>query len=151
MSRVRGWSYYPKHKYPEEYRELKAEGDVHYQTKCVARLALDRNQISQESCTAVLAGEITLQRAKELSPNRTPDGLQKPSKPPKREPRSCLCGCGHVTKGGRFLPGHQARLLGIIRRQIRTDSVLASLTEEQRAYARELNLIGWRGVPGALL
>jgi hypothetical protein len=52
---------YLKHKYPEEYRELKAEGDVHYQTKRAARLALARNLISQESCGAVLAGEITLQ------------------------------------------------------------------------------------------
>jgi hypothetical protein len=142
---------YLKHKYPEEYIELKAEGDVHHQTRRAARLALARNRISQESCTAVLAGEITLQRAKELGPNRTPDGLQKASETPRREPRPCLCGCAGTTRGGRFLPGHQARLLGIIRRQIRTDPVLTDLTEEQRAYARERNLLGWRGVPGALL
>jgi hypothetical protein len=50
-----------KHKYPEEYRELVAERDVHHQTKRAARLALSRNQISHENYTAVLAGEITLQ------------------------------------------------------------------------------------------
>lgn len=26
-----------------------------------------------------------------------------------KEPRNCLCGCGGQTKGGRFLPGHDAR------------------------------------------
>ena len=36
-------------KYPKEYRELVAERDVHYQTKCGARLALVSNRISQES------------------------------------------------------------------------------------------------------
>ena len=140
-----------KYKYPEEYRELNAEGDVHPQTRRASRLAFARNRISQESCTAVLAGEITLQRAKELGPNRTPDGLQKPSKLRKREPHPCQCGCGGTTSGGRFLPGHQARLLGIIKRQLRADPILAGLTEEQRAYARERNLLGWRGVPEALL
>ena len=142
-----------RNNYPEEYRELAAERDVHHQTKRGARLALTRNLISQESCAAVLAGEITLQRAKELGPNRTPDGLQKASQVSKRrsEPRPCLCGCGGMTRGGRFLPGHQAKLVAAARRQLRADPVLASLTQEQRAYARERNLIGWRGVPEALL
>lgn len=26
-----------------------------------------------------------------------------------KEPKECLCGCGGMTKGGRFLPGHDAR------------------------------------------
>lgn len=26
-----------------------------------------------------------------------------------KEPRACLCGCGEMTKGGRFIPGHDAR------------------------------------------
>ncbi len=92
-----------------------------------------------------------MQRAKKLGPNRTPDGLQKPSEAPRREPRPCLCGCGVMTRGGRFLPGHQAKLVAMVRRQLRTDSLLANLMEEQRGYAREQKLIGWRGVPEALL
>jgi hypothetical protein len=152
IGHIAGWHLsYLSRKYAEEYRELVAERAVHHQTKRAVRLALARNQISQESYTAVLAGEITLQRAKKLGPNRTPDGLQKPSKPPKRTPRLCLCGCGGTTRGGCFLPGHQARVVAIVRRRLRADPVLAGLTEEQRAYARERNLIGWRGVPGALL
>jgi hypothetical protein len=30
-------------------------------------------------------------------------------------PRDCLCGCGGQTKGGRFLPGHDARFHGRIK------------------------------------
>ena len=30
--------------------------------------------------------------------------------PKEREPKACECGCGDLTKGGRFIPGHDARL-----------------------------------------
>ncbi len=35
----------------------------------------------------------------------------KPARAPRpvREPKACLCGCGGMTKGGTFLPGHDAR------------------------------------------
>lgn len=38
--------------------------------------------------------------------------------PPRKAktPRACACGCGAQTKGGRFAPGHDARLLGLVRR-----------------------------------
>lgn len=29
-----------------------------------------------------------------------------------RPPQACACGCGGQTRGGRFLPGHDARLAG---------------------------------------
>lgn len=32
------------------------------------------------------------------------------------EPRECRCMCGGMTKGGRYLPGHDARLAGRVRR-----------------------------------
>jgi hypothetical protein len=28
-----------------------------------------------------------------------------------RKPRDCACGCGGITAGGEFLPGHDAKLL----------------------------------------
>ncbi len=34
---------------------------------------------------------------------------------PKREPRECKCGCGGTTKGGTFLPGHDAKYHARIR------------------------------------
>ena len=138
--------------YPEEYRELVAERDVNPQTRRGARPALARNLISQESYAAVLAGEITLQRAREVGPNRTPDGLQKVSRASRSsEPRPCLCGCGGTIRGGRFLPGHHSKLVAAVRRRLRTDPILAGLTQEQRSYARERNLVGWRGVSDSLL
>lgn len=44
-------------------------------------------------------------------PGTDPDAPPKPEREPreKKEPRQCLCGCGGMTKGGRFLPGHDAR------------------------------------------
>ena len=50
---IAGWLFSGlKRSYPEEYRELVAERDVHHQTKRGACLALDRDRISQESCAA---------------------------------------------------------------------------------------------------
>ncbi len=36
-----------------------------------------------------------------------------------RVPQSCRCGCGTMTKGGTFCPGHDARLKGQLLRQWR--------------------------------
>jgi hypothetical protein len=36
--------------------------------------------------------------------------------PKAKDPRDCLCGCGMQTKGGRFIPGHDARFHGRIRK-----------------------------------
>lgn len=46
-------------------------------------------------------------------PARAPkaDKPKREAKPPKeRTPVACECGCGEMTKGGRFIPGHDARL-----------------------------------------
>lgn len=41
---------------------------------------------------------------------------EKPKAAPKaKEPRNCLCGCGGQTKGGRFIPGHDARFHSRVR------------------------------------
>ena len=37
----------------------------------------------------------------------------------KRGPRECACGCGGMTKGGRFLPGHDAKHKGNLIRTVR--------------------------------
>jgi hypothetical protein len=34
----------------------------------------------------------------------------------RRQPRPCLCGCGSMTRGGRFRPGHDAKLSQFIHR-----------------------------------
>lgn len=52
----------------------------------------------------------------------------------KRAPMKCECGCGGMTKGGMFLPGHDARLKGRLRRAARRGDEGA---------ARELQRRGW--------
>jgi hypothetical protein len=60
-----------------------------------------------------------------------------------REPRECLCSCGGMTKGGRFLPGHDARLHGELKRNLEKDPLLRNerFTEDQREYAKERGLV----------
>jgi hypothetical protein len=53
----------------------------------------------------------------------------------KSAPRDCGCGCGGLTSGGTFLPGHDARLRSRLLRTIRgTDG--ATEEEQQAAYAQ---------------
>lgn len=37
---------------------------------------------------------------------------------PKATPRECTCGCGGTTKGGKFLPGHDARFKGALLKRV---------------------------------
>jgi hypothetical protein len=46
----------------------------------------------------------------------------------KREPQSCGCGCGGMTKGGRFLPGHDARMHG----QAKKDNMAAAISHARK-------------------
>ena len=121
-------------------------------TKRALDMAIARKQVSQESYHAVLAGEITLQRAKELGRDRGPDDISVASDAPGRassgprkgrQPQRCLCSCGGWTKGGTFLPGHDARLHGELKRNLVKDPLLRNerFTDEQKAYARERGLI----------
>jgi hypothetical protein len=55
-----------------------------------------------------------------------------------------MCSCGGTTKGGRFLPGHDARLHGELKRNLQNDPLLRNerFTDEQKAYAVERGLVG---------
>lgn len=41
-------------------------------------------------------------------------GTPRPSRTPREAGRACLCGCEGVTKGGKFLPGHDSKYLNIL-------------------------------------
>ena len=122
-------------------------------TKRALDMAIARKQVSQESYHAVLAGRITLQEAKAIGRDGAPatdatgdtSGREEPRTGPRerRQPRSCLCSCGGTTRGGRFLPGHDARLHGELKRNLEKDPLLRNerFTEEQRAYAKERGLL----------
>ena len=126
---------------------------VHHQTVRGARLALARKEISQGSYRAVLAGEITLARARELGRSGSPNTPGDPEtvndgpaedRPRAGEPRPCLCSCGGTTRGGTFLPGHDARLHGVLKRNLEKDPLLRNerFNDEQRAYAVKRGLVG---------
>src|SRR5215211_4089249 len=122
-------------------------------TKRALDMAIARRQVSQESYRAVLAGEITLQRAKEVGRDRRPadtgqasGGREEARTGPRgsRTPRPCMCSCGGTTKGGRFLPGHDARLHSELKRNLEKDPLLRNerFRDEQRRYAVERGLAG---------
>ena len=132
-------------------------------TKRALDMAIARKQVSQESCRAVLAGEITLRRAKELGRSGAPtdaaqgttvqeeatETLRTPQEQPKDGPqgigRSCLCGCGQRPKSSRsrFVQGHDDRLYGELKCNLEKDPLLRNerFTDEQRAYAKERGLL----------
>ena len=130
-------------------------------TRRALDMAIARKQVSQESYRAVLAGTLTLQRAKELgrsgAPTDTTQGSsgpgrgretagtaqERPTDAPVGTGRSCLCGCGGTTRGGRFKPGHDSRLHGELKRNLEKDPLLRNerFTEEQKAYGVERGLI----------
>jgi hypothetical protein len=121
-------------------------------TKRALDIAIARKLVSQESYRAVMRGEITLQRAKELGRDRGPadagrgrSGPGRASSGPRKgpQPQPCLCSCGGLTRGGRFLPGHDARLHAELKRNLQNDPLLRNerFTDEQKAYAKERGLI----------
>jgi hypothetical protein len=131
---------------------------VHHMTAKGARTALAHRLISQESYRSVLRGEISLTEAKALGRDRGPqdtgqasDGPGTATKTPResRTPRRCMCSCGGMTKGGRFLPGHDARLHGELKRNLKNDPLLKNerFTDSHRRYAVERGLAGPEVLP----
>lgn len=65
-------------------------------------------QIEQEAKAAALMAAREERKMAEKTPKPKPE--PKARAPRKaREPQSCKCGCGEMTKGGMFKPGHDAR------------------------------------------
>ena len=65
------------------------------------------------------------------------------------EPQSCWCGCEGMTKGGRFLPGHDAKLKGRLTKMVK-DTTLPR--QDRKDALAEIQQLGWeRFVPQAIL
>ena len=135
------------------------DAKVHHNTRKAAELALAKRLISRSSYEAILRGELSLAEAKELGPDRGPHDTGQASGGPgtatetprrSRTPRRCMCSCGGMTKGGRFLPGHDAILRSELVAQIKKGDVLLRserITPEQRRYAVEGGLAGPEVLP----
>lgn len=50
--------------------------------------------------------------------------------PRKKTPKLCNCGCDEMTKGGDFIPGHDAKLLSTIVRSVGGIANLRDIVEE---------------------
>jgi hypothetical protein len=87
------------------------------------------------------------QRAATEGPEQAPAEYSSRERPQESTgaPRSCICGCGESVRGkkARFRPGHDARLYGELKRNLKKDPLLRNerFTEAQRAYAKERGLI----------
>lgn len=101
----------------EEQREerLRKAGNS---SRVRAKRYLREGRISKVAYDAVISGDITLGRALEFGPDAPEDTTDhyhriQPEGGKKTRPGSCLCGCGEipVTKNGRFIPGHDARMV----------------------------------------
>ena len=53
---------------------------------------------------------------------------------PKTKAPECLCGCGGRTKGGRFLPGHDAKLKKVL---------VADARAGKKRARKKLEKLGW--------
>jgi hypothetical protein len=133
------------------------DAKVHGNTRKAADMALAKRLISRSSHEAILRGELSLAAGKILGRDRGPntpegpsgsgaatEGPRKGSVEGTEAPRTCLCGCHEPMRGkkSRFRPGHDARLLGELKRNLQKDPLLRNerFTDEQREYARERGL-----------
>ena len=55
-----------------------------------------------------------------------------------KEPKDCLCGCGNQTKGGRFLPGHDA----VLKSRLVRSTQEGGKRDRDRA-VKQLTELGW--------
>ena len=119
----------------EEQENTRVDG----RTTRAADTALAKRAISPDSHKAVHEGRITLEEARELGREGSPYGPSPKTVSKNDRTRLCMCGCSRETRG-RFATGHDARVKGWIVRAVR-EGTLDELTDEQRAYAEERDLV----------
>lgn len=106
---------------------------VHHQTRRAADTALAKRTISPDSHKAVHEGRISLGEARELGREGSPYGPAPKTVSKNDRSRDCLCLCGNRTRGGRFIPGHDQRLVTYAKEYVRGER---ELTEEQTEYVQ---------------
>lgn len=120
-------------KQPEQDTQEQPEFKLDGRTKRALDIAISKKQISQASYKAVVEGRIDLTKAKELGREGSPDTSVGPAVRVNKNDRSrlCMCQCGRETKGGRFIPGHDQRLVTYAKEYVRGER---ELTDEQMEY-----------------
>lgn len=108
------------------------QNGVHHATVRGARASLAKKEISSESFEAFLAGDLSLDEARELGRNAGPGGPAVRVDKTDRS-RECMCGCGRDTRG-RFAMGHDQVLLKHAYEYLKGER---ELTGEQLTYVRD--------------
>ncbi len=103
---------------------------VHGNTRKAADLALAKRTISPDSHKAVLTDALSLEEARSLGRNAGPAGPAVRADKNDRS-RPCLCGCQGISKTGRFVAGHDQRLVTYAKEYVRGER---ELTPEQMEY-----------------
>ena len=106
-----------------------------------ARNSIAKQQISGESFEKVLDGEMTIAEARAAGRDEPKTAGPAVRANKKDRSRKCMCGvCGLTTKGGRFIPGHDQRVKGMIAKAVR-GGTFDQLSEEIQGYAAERGLV----------
>ncbi len=113
------------------------ETTVHHQTRKAADMSLAKKAISPDSHRAVLAGDLSLEEARELGREGSPFGPAPKTVAKNDRSRECACGCGERTAGGVWRMGHDARLPGLVLRAYMGE---IELTDEQHEHAQKRDL-----------
>lgn len=111
-----------------------AEQKIDGRTKRALDTAIAKRQVSQESYRAVLEGRIDLKTAKDLGREGSPYGPAKKTVSKNDRSRPCLCGCQGTSKTGRFVAGHDQRMVTYAKEYVRGER---DLTPEQMGYVQE--------------
>ena len=64
------------------------------------------------------------------TPISVPSIMQEGTVPRKKVQRVCFCGCRRLTKGGKFVPGHDSKLLSAILEAVGGIEALRKLAED---------------------
>lgn len=95
--------------------------------------------IQQCKVSAVNARRRQRETAERIRQELDPDEIDEFDRPlelrsPKasKQPRECECGCGAMTKGGRFAIGHDAKLKSRLKKAVRQDGDMEALEELER-------------------
>jgi hypothetical protein len=118
-------------------QETQEQPRVHGNTRKAADMDLAKKTISPDSYKAVHEGRITLDEARELGRKGSPFGPAPKTVSKNDRSRPCACGCVQLTRGGTWIPGHDARLPGLVMQAVKGE---IQLTDEQREHADKRDL-----------
>lgn len=85
-------------------------------------------------------------RGKTAAPSGGGDTQKLPRLPRKSKGgQPCFCGCGGTTRGGRFMPGHDAVLYGLVRRVMNKKMSISDVPAVNRKQVEKLIAAGGPG------